>query len=216
MPAGYDLNQLVEYKDPNHWHRRATTRNDTRPWSSTTYGNNRILSYTYTIFKLNWIDHIEQIIHILFSKQSWPHSNALINFLSPTIPKQLKQLSDVRRRHIANVAENWNAISLPLEMIEWGTMLEHEYCTRFPIRDYSGWVCRVTFRLDWFFRKLTRQCSGYGHVSARLAPISSRNDFIVLPIKLSPAKTVPDFDFGRHSINFQRNYTYTKEQHSNN
>lgn len=50
--------------------------------------------------------------------------------------------------------------------------------------------------------------------SLRLAPISSRNDFIVLPIKLSPAKTVPDFDFGRHShsINFQRNYTYTKEQ----
>lgn len=97
-------------------------------------------------------------------------------------------------------------------MNEWGTKLRHKYCTRFHIRDNSCWVCRVTFWLDWFFRKLTRWCSGYGHVLARLAPISSRNDFIVLPIKLSPAKTVPDFDFGRHSINFQRNYTYTKEQ----
>jgi len=34
------------------------------------------------------------------------------------------------------------------------------------------------------------------------------NDFIVLPIKLSPAKNVaPDFDFGRRNINFQGNYT---------
>ncbi|KAH8415613.1 hypothetical protein KR222_006481 [Zaprionus bogoriensis] len=31
VPAGYDLTRLVEYKDPNHWHRRPTTRYDTRP-----------------------------------------------------------------------------------------------------------------------------------------------------------------------------------------
>jgi len=31
VPAGYDLTNLVEYKDPNHWHRRPSTRNDSRP-----------------------------------------------------------------------------------------------------------------------------------------------------------------------------------------
>jgi len=46
----------------------------------------------------------------------------------------------------------------------------------------------------------------------QLAPISMPNDFIVLPIKLSPAKNVHDFDFGRHNINFQRNYTYTQKE----
>ncbi|XP_062128114.1 uncharacterized protein LOC133840350 [Drosophila sulfurigaster albostrigata] len=31
VPAGFDLTNLVEYKNPNHWHRRKTTRNDTCP-----------------------------------------------------------------------------------------------------------------------------------------------------------------------------------------
>ncbi|EDV96916.1 GH14957 [Drosophila grimshawi] len=28
VPAGFDLTNLVEYKNPNHWHRRRTTLND--------------------------------------------------------------------------------------------------------------------------------------------------------------------------------------------
>ncbi|EDW19518.2 uncharacterized protein LOC6583372 [Drosophila mojavensis] len=31
VPAGFDLTNLVEYNDPNHWHRRPTTRNDYHP-----------------------------------------------------------------------------------------------------------------------------------------------------------------------------------------
>ncbi|TDG51187.1 hypothetical protein AWZ03_002274 [Drosophila navojoa] len=31
VPAGFDLTNLVEYKNPNHWHRRPTTRNDYHP-----------------------------------------------------------------------------------------------------------------------------------------------------------------------------------------
>ncbi|XP_023171376.2 uncharacterized protein LOC111599820 [Drosophila hydei] len=31
VPAGYDLSNLVEYKDPNHWHRRSSTLNDYHP-----------------------------------------------------------------------------------------------------------------------------------------------------------------------------------------
>ncbi|KAH8302907.1 hypothetical protein KR044_011802 [Drosophila immigrans] len=31
VPAGFDLTNLVEYKNPDHWHRRSTTRYDSRP-----------------------------------------------------------------------------------------------------------------------------------------------------------------------------------------
>ncbi|XP_034481948.1 uncharacterized protein LOC117787511 [Drosophila innubila] len=31
VPAGYDLTNLVKYNNPNHWHRRPTTRNDSNP-----------------------------------------------------------------------------------------------------------------------------------------------------------------------------------------